>query len=154
MVLFEDELHLKLIIEKDDFLTISIWMCRKCINTVFEAEPESNIKMFFEKFEGLQSEKGEAETSVFLGFLLNYHRTEAVKRKEAMKKLYGVICSCDILTSSSGTAFREITFSELDSLLYVCNLQTPQALSLRIFRDAYRLSGCCPRSFASVLEAF
>ncbi|KAH7825895.1 uncharacterized protein MONOS_3078 [Monocercomonoides exilis] len=39
------------------------------------------------------------------------------------------------------------------SLFCVCYSQTPKSLSLRIFRDACRLSGCCLSSFESVLEA-
>ncbi|KAH7825843.1 uncharacterized protein MONOS_11061 [Monocercomonoides exilis] len=63
-----------------------------------------------------------------------------MKRKEEMKTLYDAICRGDPSVSSSA----------LSSSLGV----TPQALSLRIFRDAYRLSGCCLPSFASELEVF
>ncbi|KAH7828788.1 uncharacterized protein MONOS_15473 [Monocercomonoides exilis] len=120
--------------------------------------------MLFGEFEGMQSKKWEADKSVFLGFLQNYFRAEATKRKESMNALYDAICSGDSSTSSSassttssslsspGAVRRGITYSELESLLCVCYPQTPQALSLRIFRDAYRLSGCCLPSFTSVLE--
>ncbi|KAH7823416.1 uncharacterized protein MONOS_17604 [Monocercomonoides exilis] len=80
-------------------------------------------------------EFSEGELSFFLYCytLLNYYRAEAVKRKEEMKKLHGVICSCDILTLSSGTVFREITYSELESLLRARYPQMQQALSQQSF---------------------
>ncbi|KAH7824134.1 uncharacterized protein MONOS_12043 [Monocercomonoides exilis] len=108
------------------------------------------IKLFFEKFEGPQSEKGEAKTSAFLAFLMNHYWAEIAKRKEAMKTLNDVICSGDpsapstsssassskISSSSPGAVCRGITYSELESLLCVCHSQTPSVLLLRIFRDA------------------
>ncbi|KAH7832392.1 uncharacterized protein MONOS_15609 [Monocercomonoides exilis] len=47
--------------------------------------------MFLGEFEGMQSKKGEADKSVFLGFLQNYFRAEATKRKESMNALIIVI---------------------------------------------------------------
>lgn len=60
---------------------VSFWMFTKCINAVLEGVSEKKIKMIFEEFEGLQSEKGEADTSVFLRILLNNNRVEAMKKK-------------------------------------------------------------------------
>ncbi|KAH7823712.1 uncharacterized protein MONOS_8957 [Monocercomonoides exilis] len=48
---------------------------------------KKKFKMLFGEFEGMQSKKVEADKSVFLGFLQNYFREEAAKRKEAMKVL-------------------------------------------------------------------
>ncbi|KAH7823634.1 uncharacterized protein MONOS_14256 [Monocercomonoides exilis] len=108
---------------------------------------------------------GVVEASVFLVFLKNRFLAETAKRKEKMMKvLYDEICSGDPSTSSTSSSTsstssspevvrRGITYSELESHLCACYPQTPQALSLRIFRDAYRQSGCCLPSFASVLEA-
>ncbi|KAH7831674.1 uncharacterized protein MONOS_11845 [Monocercomonoides exilis] len=93
--------------------------------------------MFFGEFEGLQSEKGEADVSVFLGILLNNYLAEAVKRKNAIRALYDAICSCNPSTpstssstssSSPGAVRRGIKYSELESLQCVCHPQTPQSL--------------------------
>ncbi|KAH7823650.1 uncharacterized protein MONOS_12348 [Monocercomonoides exilis] len=43
---------------------VAVW---ECINAVLKGVSEKKIKMTFEEFEGLNSEKGEADTSVFLG---------------------------------------------------------------------------------------
>ncbi|KAH7831047.1 uncharacterized protein MONOS_13699 [Monocercomonoides exilis] len=76
-------------------------------------------------------------------FSLNFFKAEAMKQKEAIKGLYDAICSGDASTSSSspssssGAVCRGITYSKLESLLRVCYPQMLQALSLRIFLDAY-----------------
>ncbi|KAH7821125.1 uncharacterized protein MONOS_14467 [Monocercomonoides exilis] len=51
---------------------------------------------------------------------------------------------------SSGEACRKITSVQMKSLLCMCNPQIAQALLLWTFRDAFRLSVCCPPSFASI----
>ncbi|KAH7824401.1 uncharacterized protein MONOS_2325 [Monocercomonoides exilis] len=86
---------------------------------VVERASEKKIKIFFGKFEGMQSKKGEADISVFLGFLQNYCRAETATRKEVIKALYNVIFCCDISissNSSSGAACRGISQDEMEFL--------------------------------------
>ncbi|KAH7825089.1 uncharacterized protein MONOS_3671 [Monocercomonoides exilis] len=89
--------------------------------------------VLFESIKTWQAVEKNENFLMVLFKLLNYYRAEAVKRKEEMKKLHGVICSCDILTLSSGTVFREITYSELESLLRARYPQMQQALSQQSF---------------------
>ncbi|KAH7818524.1 uncharacterized protein MONOS_8405c1 [Monocercomonoides exilis] len=128
---FEGKQHKQPMNEKEDFLTISFRMFRNCSNTLFEGASEKKIKMFWEEFEGLQSEKGEADASVFLGFLLNYHLAEAVKWKEAMRALYDSIRRGEPSTPSSfslNEACRGITFLQAESLLCVLSADSKGAV--------------------------
>ncbi|KAH7817453.1 uncharacterized protein MONOS_11247 [Monocercomonoides exilis] len=116
---------------------------------VLERVAEKKIMTFLGEFEKIQSEKKEADASMFLRFLLNYFRAEAMKRKEEMKALYDAICCSDPSVSSSasssslGVVCRGITHSELESLLYVSNLSMQLVLSLQVYLDVFRISGCC-----------
>ncbi|KAH7822791.1 uncharacterized protein MONOS_7088 [Monocercomonoides exilis] len=71
-VLFEGDQQQLWMKEKEDFLTMSLRMCRMCINIVLEGELGKKIKLFLGELEEIKSDNGEAEAYVFLGLLLNF----------------------------------------------------------------------------------
>ncbi|KAH7832717.1 uncharacterized protein MONOS_13041 [Monocercomonoides exilis] len=66
-VLFEGEQQQLPMKEKEDFLTMSLRMCRMCINIVLKGELGKKIKLFLGELEEIKSDKGEADAYVFLG---------------------------------------------------------------------------------------
>ncbi|KAH7828856.1 uncharacterized protein MONOS_13452 [Monocercomonoides exilis] len=97
-------------------------------------------RRFLVDVEKIQSEKKDADASVFLGFLLNFFKAEAAKRKDEMKSLYDAICSGDSSTSSSspssssGAVCKVITHSELESLLRMLSADSTGAVAADLLR--------------------